>query len=622
MSLLAELQRRKVFKVGAAYLVVAWLAVQAASIAFPTFEAPPWALRVFILLCLLGFPLALVMAWIFDATPEGVKVDARGTGTKRVFGSAAVLVVLALGWYFYGQPAFRRAETAKAAAIAASVAAAAPAVATAPEKSIAVLPFVDMSENHDQEYFSDGIAEELLNRLAQFPDLSVAARTSAFQFKGKNLDVADIGRQLRVAHVLEGSVRKSGTRLRITAQLIDSRTGYHLWSETYDRDAADIFKVQDEISDAIGDALEARLGTGAAGSRPVSVDPQAYDDYLQGRALMARRLGDNLKLAVAAFDRAIARDPGYSAAHSGRAFASLLKPLWGVAPDPAAAMAAARGSAEKALQLDPKNAEAYMVRGTVAGFTYDFTTASADLDRALALAPGNVDVLNMDGDFRLSAGQLAAAERDKRLAMALDPLSFVHPMNLSDVLTAQGRVEEAAAAVESALALGAGGFGYDRQVFINARLGRFAVAQAAFDKACGGDPASITHCQGNQILLFANNGKRPQAKQVLDTIARNRGNAAPASPPLSASWIAALYVEVGDFAAATKWQRTALDEADWFPTFLLQFAPGGAKLPEELSRDPEWLAVWADPRLKDVMANFRRNLLAWRACSKSGATCH
>jgi len=200
MTLLAELQRRKVFKVGAAYLVVAWLAVQAASIAFPTFEAPLWAPRVFILVILLGFPLALVMAWVFDSTPDGVKFDPDVSGSKRVFAAAAVLIALALGWYFQGQPAFRKGEPTTPVA-AAPVAAAAPAVASAPEKSIAVLPFVDMSQGHDQEYFSDGIAEELLNRLAQIPELRVAARTSAFQFKGKNLDMADIGRQLPILWV-------------------------------------------------------------------------------------------------------------------------------------------------------------------------------------------------------------------------------------------------------------------------------------------------------------------------------------------------------------------------------------------------------------------------------------
>jgi TolB-like protein len=606
---IAELQRRKVFKVGAAYLVVAWLAVQAASIAFPTFEAPLWALRVFILVCLLGFPLALVMAWIFDATPEGVKLDGDVSGNKRVFAGAAVLTVLALGWYFYGQPAFRKNAPV------------APAVAAATDKSIAVLPFVNMSDDKQNEYFSDGLSEELLNQLAQLPQLRVIARTSSFSFKGKEVDVATIAKALNVANILEGSVRKSGNTLRITAQLIRTSDSSHLWSQTYDRELTDIFKIQDEIAGAISEALEAKLaGRPVAASSARTSNPAAYDDYLQGRALVARRRTENLDKAIAAFDRAIAEDPGFSAAYSARGFASILRPLWG-ATDAAASLALARSSAEKALQLDPGNAEAYMVRGMAASFRYGYTSAAADLDRALALAPGNGDILNMHGDFRLSAGDIVASERDKRQAMALDPLAFVHPMNLADALNAQGRYADAEVAVEQAIALGAGDFGYDRLVFHQSRLHRFDAAQAALDKDCALDPMSVPHCLMNRILLLAMKGQRSEAKAILDGAVRGVRNEDMTPGGLNASFLTSLYLEVGDIASATKWQRTATETGDWFPTSALLGAPAGAKLPEEISRDPHWLAAWDDPRLKDVMANYRRNLLAWRACSKAGKTC-
>ena len=226
MAFVEELKRRKVLKVGAGYLVVAWLAVQAVSIAFPAFDAPPWALRVFILLALLGFPFAPVMAWLFDATPEGMKLDATSTGSRSVFAGATVLGALALGWYFYGQPALRKGQVVHASPAAQTGATPAPPAATpappaaipAPESnSIAVLPFVDMSQARDQEYFSDGLSEELLNLLAQLPQMRVTARTSSFSFKGKEVDVATIAKVLNVANVLEGSVRKSGNTLRITA---------------------------------------------------------------------------------------------------------------------------------------------------------------------------------------------------------------------------------------------------------------------------------------------------------------------------------------------------------------------------------------------------------------------
>src|SRR5688572_8339349 len=193
MSVIAELSRRKVFKVGAAYLVVAWLAVQAVSIGFPAFDAPPWALRVFILVAMLGFPAVLVMTWAFEVTPQGVKADTAAPGTKRVVASALGLIALALAWYFYGQPAIRR-ETAPAVPAAATT----PAI---PTKSIAVLAFTDLSPKHDQEYFSDGIAEEILNALAQVKDLKVAGRSSSFHYKGRNEDIRTIGKALGVAHV-------------------------------------------------------------------------------------------------------------------------------------------------------------------------------------------------------------------------------------------------------------------------------------------------------------------------------------------------------------------------------------------------------------------------------------
>ena len=196
MSLLDELKRRKVFKVGAAYLVVAWLAVQAASIGFPAFDAPPWALRVFILIALLGFPIAVVMAWVFDFTREGVKLDVDASGSKRLFAVAALLIVLALGWYFYGQPSFRKGDPATP-------------VGGGPN-SIAVLPFANIGGKADEDYFSDGMTEELLNVLAKIPKLNVVARTSVFEFKGKGGDVREIGRKLGVSHIVEGSVRREG----------------------------------------------------------------------------------------------------------------------------------------------------------------------------------------------------------------------------------------------------------------------------------------------------------------------------------------------------------------------------------------------------------------------------
>ncbi|MEO7251855.1 MAG: hypothetical protein ABIW30_04515 [Arenimonas sp.] len=593
MSLIAELRRRKVFKVGAAYLVVGWLLIQIAATVAPQLNLPEWSPRLITLVILLGFPVAILLAWAVDLSADGVRIESAPLGNKRIIIAAAVLAALAVGWYFHGQPPIRKADVI--------------------DRSIAVLPFVNMSGDPAQEFFSDGIAEELLNRLAQFPDLKVAARTSAFQFKGQNLDIGEIGRRLKVAHVLEGSVRKGGTTLRITAQLIDSGSGYHLWSETYDRDASDVLKVQDEIASAIANALETKLSGRALVSSPAqTTDPAAYDDYLQGRAFIAKRWLENLDKAILAFDRAIAKDPNYSAAHSGRAFAFLLRPMWD-SPDTATALAGARASSDKALQLDPNNAEAYMVRGMAASFSRDAKSASTDLDHALALAPGSVDVLNFDGDLRTTFGDLGRAEREKRQAMALDPLAFVHPMNLSDVLVGQGRYEEATVAAQQAVALGASGLGYDRLLFVSVRAGHFQQAKEALEKGCAIDGPTGRSCEGNRAMLLAATGHRRQADALLDELAGDIKSGKRPSGIYVPATMASLYLEAADIAKATAWQRAALDADNWFLNSVLVAAPGGAKLPEEISTDPKWLAVWADPRMKDVMAVYRRNLLAWRS---------
>src|SRR4051812_29206081 len=296
----AELKRRKVFKVGAAYLIVAWLGVQAASIGFPAFDAPPWALRIFILIVFLGFPIAVVLAWVFDITREGVKLDVGTAGGKGLFAAAALLVVLALGWYFYGQPSFRKGDVAT------------PTVAA--PNSIAVLPFANMSGKADQDYFSDGMTEELLNVLAKVPQLKVVARTSVFQFKDKGGDIRAIGRKLGVTNAVEGNMRRDGEQVRITAQLVRVAEGFHIWSETYYRKLESVFALQDEIARRIGTALKLSLGVSAPVAARAPIDPEAYDEYLKGRALLRQR--QDLTAAIAHFKKAVTKAPEFAAGWS------------------------------------------------------------------------------------------------------------------------------------------------------------------------------------------------------------------------------------------------------------------------------------------------------------------
>lgn len=321
MSLIAELKRRKVFQIGAAYLVLAWLAVQAVSIGFPAFDAPPWVLRVFILIALLGFPIAVVMAWVYETTPNGLKIDASSTGSKRLFAAATLLVVLALGWYFHGQTMPQTAATAPAATARPTPVAA----VAAPPKSIAVLPFVNMSGEAENEFFSDGVSEEILNSLARIDGMQVVGRTSSFQFKGKNEDLRTIGEKLGVASILEGSVRREGERARITAQLIRASDGIHLWSQTYDRTLKDTLAVQLDIAEQVAGALDVvlddqqRTRMREAGIKNVD----AFIAYQKGLKLFddahnpdrSPNLIDTLRLANVEFDKATTLEPDFSLAH-------------------------------------------------------------------------------------------------------------------------------------------------------------------------------------------------------------------------------------------------------------------------------------------------------------------
>jgi TolB-like protein/Tfp pilus assembly protein PilF len=592
MSLIAELKRRKVFKVGAAYLVVAWLVVQAASIVFPTFEAPPWALRIFILAVLLGFPIALVLAWAVEIDEGGAfRLEVAPIGNKRMYGIAAGLAALAIGWYLVGRPH---------------------AHADADARSVAVLPFVNMSADANQEYFSDGIAEELLNRLAQSADLHVAARTSAFQFKGKNLDIADIARQLKVANVLEGSVRKDGARIRVTAQLIEAAGGFHLWSQTFERDAADVFKVQDEIAGAITTALEAKLSgrstSASAGERPI--DPVAYDEYLQGRQKVALRVEDNLRLATEAFTRAIARAPDYAPAYSGRALVLVLglawKP-WIPAPE---ALAAATTDIAKALQLDPGSAEAYMVRAIVEGIQLHSNAALADFERALKLAPGNVDLINFYGDFLNTVGALRRAEALKRQAMALDPLAFVHPMNLALILGVEGRYAEAAAMGERAIGLHGNGFAFEALMYARLGLGERDAARAALEKTCADYGEDDPQCQLDRSLFLAATGSKEEARRLADRFADLPSPDWGGYPGYSMA--ATVYARAfGDYERASAAVRESFGVIAWAPTMPLLYVDG-PHVPEELSRNPQWLDAWNDQRAQEVVTMYRANIAAFR----------
>ncbi|MDX1443321.1 MAG: hypothetical protein R3270_06025 [Gammaproteobacteria bacterium] len=423
MSFFRELKERNVVKVALIYIVTAWVLAQVADLALPAFGAPEWVLRVFLFFLLLGFPVALIMAWALELTPEGVKRAEVTVGEKRMWSITALLAVAAVAWFQYAGPELGRVGVT--------------------DQSIAVLPFSDLSPQGDQQYFGDGIAEEILNLLAQNPELRVAGRTSSFKFRGEETDLRDVGRQLSVAHVLEGSVRKSGERLRITAQLIDAETGYHLWSDTFDTEVRDVFAVQDRIGRSIVQALNANLQGGAAASSQVA-DIDAYGLVLRGRALVAARGAYNIRDGIDMFEAAAIIDPNYADAWGELAFASALALQWHLGGDPIDYATLSEMAAERALALDPQNAAAYVGVGMRKMYSsWDWEGAEAALLRAFDIAPGSSRVANFLGDFYGRSGDLDKQKHFETLAVDLDPLFAINHHDLAEYYLLVGDGEKA-----------------------------------------------------------------------------------------------------------------------------------------------------------------------------------
>ena len=358
----------------------------------------------------------------------------------------AAVAAIAIGYIGERRESKRDAAVPSPVKMADTPALPAAAAGAIPEKSIAVLPFVDMSEKKDQEYFSDGLAEELLDLLAQVRDLRVAARTSSFSFRGKSDDIATIAQKLRVAHVLEGSVRRSGDVIRVSAQLIRADNGYDLWSKTYDRQVKDIFKVQDEIAGAVVDALKLQLlPAQQIESRHRTANTEAYTQYLIGNQFRELDTSESNAKALNAYQKAVALDPGYGAAYAGLAATE-----WRIADmmsHDAAAYARAKSSADKAIALAPNSAEGYWARGVMSNFYYwDWKAAQLDYEKAMALDPSFTPVSVSEAGLLATLGRQADAVATLRQAVALDPLSIFAWRKLGQLLVDVGQIEEGRAA--------------------------------------------------------------------------------------------------------------------------------------------------------------------------------
>jgi len=460
-SFFSELKRRNVYKVAVAYAVVSWLLIQAASILFPTFDAPPWVMKVFVAVSVLGFPIALVFSWAFEITPEGLKRESEieagksithHTGRKLV-GITILVAVIATALFVFQLLRPHLTSTGGPSA---------PLNALS-EKSVAVLAFANLSDDKGSEYFSDGISEELLTVLQKIPGLHVAARTSAFSFKGKNATAQEIGQKLGVAHLVEGSVRKAGDVVRIAARLTQANTGEEQWSENYTRNLKDVFAVQTEIAQTIVEQLRGQLTGGAANpttkaeiqaevraaEKGGTKNVEAHESYLQGRFFLNRHSEKETDQARAAFERAVQLDPKFALAWAGLAQTHVWDCNYATEGGQKGFndhLAAARDAVERAFALEPNLPDALFPRAMIeTNFDYNWKGAAETLRKALALAP-------QDPALLMEAGNLASARLEStqaldlfRRAVALDPVNAQARAFLASNLSASGRQEEARA---------------------------------------------------------------------------------------------------------------------------------------------------------------------------------
>src|SRR5438552_3835075 len=441
-----ELKRRNVYRAAVAYGVVAWFLTQLTTQVFPFFEIPNSAIRFVVIALGVGFPIAMCLSWLYELTPEGIvrseDLDPATAGKiRRVTGRILDFVIigvllLVIAMLIYERRPFRTS-----------------AGESIPEKSIAILPFENRSEDKANAYFADGIQDEILTRLSKIADLKVISRTSTQHYKSAPQNLPEIAKQLGVAHILEGSVQKSGDAVRVNVQLIKAANDSHLWADTFDRKLTDIFLVESEVAKAIADTLKAKL-TGAEeqliAARPTS-DLTAYELYLKGRVLWGKRGGDNIRQAIGFYEQAIVRDPNYAPAYAALAEAYVILPIY---TDASAreAYAKAKAAALKALQLDDKLAEAHNALAMVLFLYLDIAGSIPEFQRAIALNPNYATAHHWYGFNPLSTlGRFDEAIAESKRAVELDPLSPVINSDLGSNLMVARRYDEAIAQLRKTL---------------------------------------------------------------------------------------------------------------------------------------------------------------------------
>ena len=564
----AELRRRNVYKVAIAYAVVAWLLMQIATQVFPFLEIPNWAIRLVIMLIVIGFPIALVIAWAFELTPVGIKrtesADELPTKAPRNRAWLYVIVIsgaISASLFFIG----RYSATSKQSGLI-----------EVPAKSIAVLPFVDLSQAKDQEYFCDGISEEILDALARVEGLRVVARTSSFSFKGKNADVGEIAQKLNVQNVLEGSLRREGNRIRITAQLINARNGFHIWSDTFERELQGVFAVQDEITRSIVDALKIKLAVAPPVRTPESTE--AYDLYLKGLYYSNKSDEENLRKSLSLFQQALDKDPNFARAWTG------ITKVWEQLADayvrPLEAYPKVKEAAWKAVALDDMDAEAHCYLGEVKLLIdRDVAGAEAEIKRALQLDRNSATAHYFMSWLKLTQGDCDEGVNQIQEAEKLDPLSPMIIDSAAERYVAANRLDDAISAGKRVLQVDPNYIYFDSPLADAYReKGDLQEAIALYEKA-----QTVTHFPSAGLAItYAKMGRLEDARRVLNQrIEKSRQQYVPADS------IAAVYVALGDKEEAFRWLERAFDEHS-APMFYL-------------ACHPIFRALRSDPRFADLL---------------------
>ena len=549
MSFFAELKRRNVLRAAAFYAASTWLLVQVATQVFPFFHIAEWVVRWIVVASIIGFPFAMLFSWVYEWTPQGLQRESAIPPNESITRHAGkkldrwIIAILALAVVLLLADKLVLPKAANPGSDKAATS----------DKSIAVLPFLNMSSDKEQDYFSDGLSEELLNQLAQIPQLRVIARTSSFSFKGKEVDVATIAKALNVANVLEGSVRKSANTLRITAQLVRTSDSSNLWSQTYERQMTDVFKVQDEIAGDVVAALKVKLlPTQQLTKTQRTGNPEAYEHYLLGIDISRRDRLEASQLAAAEFQKAITLDPGYANAYAMLSIAQARGADLASSPaQRAEEIKQALATIDQAITLAPDLALGYIRRGYLR-YTraWDWQGAAADFKRALALDPNNAELLSSYSQSLFFNGHQEEAIALARKATVIDPLSLNIWSNLGLLLFCSGQDAEARLAWQRAFDINPGARWPNYLVgYLDLKDGKNESALAHF--RASDEPFRLT----GTAMLEHTLGHAPESEQALDVLKKKYAAG-------SAFQIAAVYAWRGEKDLAFEWLDRAYDQHD------------------------------------------------------------